>query len=831
MSIDSGSLDKLIQSAYNRFSITDQTQKDAIGAAIHDPTKALYKLIAAVNSKSAGPPSGLQPGAHAIFYSGDLPNSAAWKMVKKIVEKSSGTKYWISSTEVGGFIVDENNYTSTWNEFQAAVGPLSDNFKNAVYQIINGVASYNFASSAPSVSDVVFGTNVDKDSILLSVEIPRFSTLYPAGTWNGFRVSQLTQYDPSHPADAYASANTYLGAAMAYWNIIESDGTYVTTNVYGNVINSQSGNTIIVNASNSGLNVSMDAILQLSGNYNSISGLSNANITLMSGSRGDDINMSNGRLNIQDHTGGWAADALTLRGSNNAVAMGAVDILLVQGNNNNITAGDSSYVGVLTGSNSTQITMPHGTIFVASGAHITAIGNDLTIQISNMKEWPSVTVTTQVSVKLVEVNPDGTGQDVYAYASPAVSNYKRQSISHLADGRVFAQGLHAWDGSFAIRYFNYATTGTGWGETYIIFDTNGKAIQQVTNDRDGSAYVTVFANYSNRPLNVTYFYSNASSANAAISANDWKIQELVASNGSQAYWSGANALIVAQNAGEANVIGATWTQLPNYLSTGGALSGVSQIQWVQGLQIQADYVNMSPPFLLGNNQQTWNQVRADAGYLNNTILDPLILNLSGGVVDTTAKGENGIRFDMLSDGVLRETGWISSGEAILVNGLQTPTNGSSFTSVEQLCALDADHNGVVTAAEAGSLGIWQPGAKGSGGSVSTLQQLDIAAINLDWQAQWTPQAGVFAPMGKVDHGNLISSTFTFTYANGSTGQGADVTFGVEGLDAHVQAAAQGLIQAAAGFGAIDSGEVSSLIAAMQTGSALGVLAPPQSLQS
>ena len=153
-------------------------------------------------------------------------------------------------------------------------------------------------------------------------------------------------------------------------------------------------------------------------------------------------------------------------------------------------------------------------------------------------------------------------------------------------------------------------------------------------------------------------------------------------------------------------------------------------------------------------------------------VDPLILNLAGGKVHTTDNATSVARFDVLSNGTSIKTAWTTAGEGFLVfpsaNG--TVVNASNF--VKTFAALnqyDLNHDSVINANDVvySQLRVWV-NAAGDGvfrpSDLKSLSQLGVASINLT-------NFGI----GKYDNGNAIVKDGSFTFANGTTGDIAQVT--------------------------------------------------------
>ena len=150
--------------------------------------------------------------------------------------------------------------------------------------------------------------------------------------------------------------------------------------------------------------------------------------------------------------------------------------------------------------------------------------------------------------------------------------------------------------------------------------------------------------------------------------------------------------------------------------------------------------------------------------------DPIVLNLQHGTVTTTARIDSGVSFDIAGTGTAVATGWIPSGEGFLVfDSTAAPVTSAALmvTSLTVLARYDSNGDGVINATDPAfqALGVWIPGANGQDGTVESLAQLGITSISLSGTTD-----------GQFDHGNQILTSFQFAYANGSTGQAADVSF-------------------------------------------------------
>jgi hypothetical protein len=153
-------------------------------------------------------------------------------------------------------------------------------------------------------------------------------------------------------------------------------------------------------------------------------------------------------------------------------------------------------------------------------------------------------------------------------------------------------------------------------------------------------------------------------------------------------------------------------------------------------------------------------------------MDPVILNLNGGSVQTASLDGSSAYFDMQNNGQKVQTGWATAGEGMLV---YDPTDSGTVTDdaalvggFDALKALDSNSDGEINAGDAAwnSLKVWVDPtgtANFQSGELFSLSQLGITSINLNGQQ-----------VNENSNGNEILVDSTFTYANGSTGDIAGV---------------------------------------------------------
>ncbi len=154
--------------------------------------------------------------------------------------------------------------------------------------------------------------------------------------------------------------------------------------------------------------------------------------------------------------------------------------------------------------------------------------------------------------------------------------------------------------------------------------------------------------------------------------------------------------------------------------------------------------------------------------------DPIVLNLSGGKVQTQNLVGSSAYFDVQNNGQRVHTGWGTAGEGYLVYdpaGKNTVANEQSLVaSFAALKALDKNNDGVLNAQDSAwaSLKVWVDNA-GTGaftsGSLMTMDQIGIASINLN-----------STHVNQNQNNNTILDDSTFTWKSGGTGDIAGVDF-------------------------------------------------------
>lgn len=177
-----------------------------------------------------------------------------------------------------------------------------------------------------------------------------------------------------------------------------------------------------------------------------------------------------------------------------------------------------------------------------------------------------------------------------------------------------------------------------------------------------------------------------------------------------------------------------------------------------------------------------------------TNIDPLILDLDGNGVQTTALTNSGTYFDMDANGYAEHTAWVSAGDGILFQDLnhdglvtngtelfgpQLLTNGQTNLGVNgtdgftALAALDSNHDGKIDASDPGFANLMV--LKGDG-TTYTLAQLGITSLNLTNTTNFNLDSNGALPAHTHEqlaswtdaNGNLVQATGSYTKADGST---------------------------------------------------------------
>ncbi|MBQ0937572.1 cadherin-like domain-containing protein [Ideonella paludis] len=174
-------------------------------------------------------------------------------------------------------------------------------------------------------------------------------------------------------------------------------------------------------------------------------------------------------------------------------------------------------------------------------------------------------------------------------------------------------------------------------------------------------------------------------------------------------------------------------------------------------------------------------------------VSPLMLDMNGDGIQTV-NVEHGVAFDLMGQGQKERTGWtdgkdgflvmdrngdgqINDGTELFGNGTRTAEGKQAKDGFAALADLDSNGDGHITAADAefANLQVWVDGNGDGQTQAGELVHLaDVGIVSLNLQAQQTEV---------LQKGNIIGLMSSFTKADGSSHELADVWFG---LDTQVQ---------------------------------------------
>jgi hypothetical protein len=165
---------------------------------------------------------------------------------------------------------------------------------------------------------------------------------------------------------------------------------------------------------------------------------------------------------------------------------------------------------------------------------------------------------------------------------------------------------------------------------------------------------------------------------------------------------------------------------------------------------------------------------------------PLILDLGGDGIHTTSI-DNGVTFDLMATGTRVPTGWVGTGDGLLVRDMNhnnlidsgaelfgdstlLPDGTKAYDGFQALAALDTDHNGVIDANDRSfnELQVWQDVNQdgiSQADELHSLEELSIKSISLG-----------FNPVSQDDAGNWIGLESTYQTTDEETHKLVDVWF-------------------------------------------------------
>jgi hypothetical protein len=192
--------------------------------------------------------------------------------------------------------------------------------------------------------------------------------------------------------------------------------------------------------------------------------------------------------------------------------------------------------------------------------------------------------------------------------------------------------------------------------------------------------------------------------------------------------------------------------------------------------------------------------------------DPIILNLQGEAVQTTALTDSNTYFDMQNNGNKVHTGWVTAEEGLLIYDSDNSNDVTQYSDLvsgfDELNSLDTNADGVLNANDAAwnQLKVWVD-ETGDGDSQNdqlyNMDQLDISSINLN-----------AVHVNQDSHGNVILDNSTFTYNNCATGDiaGVEFLFNPNEVQGQVNSQLNNLIAAMAAFSSEGADESQAYLA-------------------
>lgn len=607
--------------------------------------------------------------------------------------------------------------------------------------------------------------------------------------WDASNVETITTYSGTNGTGSVTNVQVVQTidafATFTGSNAIIIAGGYNTINGNANTITAPVTSTMTINGINNLLTISAGYVslgtsgkLTVTGDNNTFTGVAGSKIyqntsdghsqTFVWDAGGDEV--------ITNFTGANGTGTATLytvldgqnvslTAKNSTVNIGNMNTVTFTKTGNNVTLG--AYNNDITSSNNTFTVAGvagawehfhgNGNTINSSNETLTVSGSNNTINGSN----GTITQTTGNSLKV-----NGDGNTIMGVAGATVTN-------NTSNGR---STVYHWNAS------NVETI-----TTYLLPNGFGLilSIETIYTIADGQS-----KNIS--ASNVTINMGNSSTANLTGSNNTVNAGQFDTINGSGNtinaatgdYINGNNNTINAQNDslsinGSGNLITGTGNSIGLLSGTtltvtgdGNSFSGVANATIINN---HSNGTSTVYRWDASSNQTCTNYSGlGGTGSVTGMGVDPLILNLTGGSVDTQSLIGSPARFDMQNNGTAVQTGWASAGEGMLVYDPAHPNapitqDAQLVGSFAALAKLDSNHDGQISVLDAAwsDLKVWVDSlgdAQYQDGSLYSLSQLDIASIDLHATSA-----------NRDSHGNTILADSTFTKSDGSTGHIAGVS--------------------------------------------------------
>lgn len=541
-----------------------------------------------------------------------------------------------------------------------------------------------------------------------------------------------------------------------------------------------SGNQDSISATN---NTSIDVV---SGSYDSFSGGLSDGVQLDAGGN-DTVSLGAGATFAEGAGDGLSNDSITLGAGSIVDEFGSNDSIAV-GTGSNVTMGQGYYLAendsLSAGSSSVINLLGSGLSITASGDTI-ALGFDTSATIGNNSNSDAITCSNQDQLAL-----NGANNSVDLGGSNfAVINGGNNAISDVqaGDGLV----LENTNGAFDTITGNGAEGGqtTATGEfTGISLTNNTQA--NVTGSNNGIFLGTgVSLNANGGSNSITSGSGDAVHISGTGSNADWVYSNLDYPNGRT--FNGQETGIFVGDYSQVGIVGNNngifngshtidsvtgWNDASSGNSSdevdyyGGVFAGDTAEGGEESSDNEGDGPGDSSTDCTSGYWTTEDD--GDGDSVDVWVDDPIILNLTGGTVQTAGLFKSPAYFDMQNDGQKIQTGWATAGEGLLVydpNNTDAVSADSNliggFGALEQLAGTQ---EGLLDANNPlwDQLKVWvDPSGNASfqPGELYSLDQLGITSINLNAVAE------------QIDsNGNTLVGDSTFTWKNGTSGDIAAV---------------------------------------------------------
>jgi hypothetical protein len=191
-----------------------------------------------------------------------------------------------------------------------------------------------------------------------------------------------------------------------------------------------------------------------------------------------------------------------------------------------------------------------------------------------------------------------------------------------------------------------------------------------------------------------------------------------------------------------------------------------------------------------------------------------VLDLDSNGIQTLSV-DAGVQFDLLANGQPVQTGWVGSGDGLLVmdrnndgnindgselfgSSTVLPDGSKAIDGYQALAQLDTNHDGVINSSDAkfAHLGVWMDGnsdGQTGTGEVKSLAELNITQLSLNAQVTTDP-----------NNGNLVGLTSSYQTADGVNHIAADVWFAVKPVPTSEPTTTNRLAQAIGQFAVVEN---------------------------